>query len=250
MPCSKYEVFTADLHIHSVLSPCAEREMLPACIILEAVEKKVDIIAICDHNGWENVGTVVSLGKRFGVWVIPGIEVETQEEVHLLCYFPTVNHLCNFSTVLSRFLPRIPLREDLWGEEWVVNEVGEIVEKKDYLLVHPVNLSVEEVSSLVNFYGGVIIPAHVDRINYSIVSQLGFIPSSLGISVIEVSSQTRWEDIMQRFELREFRPIRSSDAHALCQIGKGITHFSMVSLQWSEFLLALSSREGRNFFID
>ncbi|MGQ9474076.1 MAG: PHP-associated domain-containing protein [Candidatus Caldatribacteriaceae bacterium] len=184
MPCSECKLFTADLHIHSVLSPCAEREMLPACIILEALEKKIDIIAVCDHNAWENVGTVVSLGKRFGVWVIPGIEVETQEEIHLLCYFPTVSHLEKFSAALSDFLSRIPLREDLWGEEWVVEETGKIVEKKDYLLIHPVNLSVEKVINLVNFYEGVIVPAHVDRRSHSIFSQLGFIPPSLGVRVV------------------------------------------------------------------
>ncbi len=46
----------ADLHIHSVLSPCADRDMLPHCIILEAWEKNINLIAVTDHNACDNVG--------------------------------------------------------------------------------------------------------------------------------------------------------------------------------------------------
>ncbi len=243
------KIFVADLHIHSVLSPCAQREMLPQCVILEALEKKIDIIALCDHNACDNVEVTVTLGNRFGIWVIPGIEVETREEIHLLCYFPTVERLRDFNTFISGFLPRVPLREDIWGEEWVVNGEGQIVEKKDYLLVHPVNLSLEEVDTAVHIHGGIVIPAHVDRRSYSVFSQLGFIPSSLGMNIVEISREARWEKVVQTFGLNGFRVIRSSDAHTLGEVGTGRTCFSMFHLGWSEFVLALHGEKGRNTFL-
>ena len=245
MPQGEPKIFVADLHIHSVLSPCAEREMLPQCIILEALEKKIDIIALCDHNACDNVEVMVTLGNRFGVWVIPGIEVETKEEVHLLCYFPSVNALRDFNTFIANFLPRVPLQENIWGEEWVVDEEGQIVEKKDYLIVHPVNLSLEEVCAAVHRHRGVVVPAHVDRKSYSIFFQLGFIPPHLEVDAVEISPEASWKEVVRKFRLDGFQAIRSSDAHTLREVGLGWTYFSMFSLSWLEFVLALHGEKGR-----
>ncbi len=238
-------LFVADLHIHSVLSPCAQREMLPQCIILEALEKKIDIIALCDHNACDNVEVAVSLGARFGVWVIPGIEVETKEEIHLLGYFPTVTMLSRFTQELQRFLPRLPLREEIWGEEWVVNEEGTIVEKKDHLLVCPIHLTLEETHALVVSHGGIPVPAHVDRKSYSLFSQLGFIPPQLAIKVVEISPATSREEVLHRGFSPALQYLCSSDAHSLEEIGQGVTHFAMRGMGWREFILALYGRDGR-----
>lgn len=243
------QVFVADLHIHSVLSPCAQREMLPQCIILEALEKKIDIIALCDHNACDNVEITVALGNRFGVWVVPAIEVETREEVHLVCYFPTVSQLHNFNGFISRSLLPIPLREDIWGEEWIVGEEGQVISKKDCLLVYPSSLSLEEVVTLVNSCGGVVVPAHVDRKHYSIISQLGFIPPNLGIRIVEVSQGVRWKEVIEQFGLHRFQVLSSSDAHTLNEIGTGKTYFSMYTRSWSEFMLALHGEAGRSIFL-
>lgn len=249
MPEGELRVFVADLHIHSVLSPCAQREMLPQCIILEALEKKINIIALCDHNACDNVEITVALGNRFGVWVVPAIEVETREEIHLLCYFPTISHLHNFNGFISRSLLPMPLREEIWGEEWIVGEEGEVLAKKDCLLVYPTSLSLEEVIALAGSCGGVVVPAHVDRKHYSIISQLGFIPPNLGIHIVEVSQGVQWNEVIGRLGLHRFRVLCSSDAHALNEIGRGTTYFSMYALSWSEFVLALHGEAGRRIFL-
>ena len=218
-------VFLADLHIHSVLSPCADRDMLPHCIILEAWEKNINLIAVTDHNACDNVGATVTLGEKFGIWVIPGVEVETREEVHLLSFFPSLSQLHDFNQEIARFLPFIPLSEELWGEEWVIDEEGEIKEKKTNLLVYPLDLSVEQVVEKVRSREGIVIPAHVDRPSYSIISQLGFIPPHLEIKVVELSSNTSEEEAVNKLGLAGFRFLHSSDAHSLSQIGSVTTSF-------------------------
>ncbi len=223
--------------------------MLPQCIILEALEKRIDIIALCDHNACDNVEVTVSLGARFGIWVIPGIEVETKEEIHLLCYFPTTQMLYRFCQELKQFLPRLPLREEIWGEEWVVNEEGEIVEKKDYLLVCPVRLTLEETCALVVSHRGVTVPAHVDRKSYSLFSQLGFVPLHLDVRAVEVSSPAGKEAIVHQGFPAHLQYLCSSDAHSLEAVGRSVTYFAMHRMNWREFLLALYGQGGRGVIL-
>jgi len=233
--------FLADLHIHSVLSPCADRDMLPHCIILEAWEKNISLIAVTDHNACDNVEVTVALGEKFGIWVVPGLEVETKEEVHLLSFFPSVSQLYSFNQKLAKFLSFIPLSEKIWGEEWVINEEGEIKEKKSNLLVYPLDLSIEQVTEEVRNREGIVIPAHIDRPSYSIISQLGFIPSHLGIRVVELSSNTSEKEAVNKLGLKGFRFIHSSDAHSLSQIGSATTSFFFSSFpSWEELKQVLT----------
>lgn len=238
--------FLADLHIHTVLSPCAQRDMFPHCIVLEALEKGIDIIAVTDHNACENVPLTVQLGERFGLWVIPGIEVETKEEVHLLGYFPTCDHLLRFNRVVSAHLPLLPLNRDVWGEEWVIDEGGRVVAEKDTLFTLSLRLSLEEVVAEIQRFEGVPVLAHVDRKVQSVFSQLGFIPSGLAVRVLEVSPWASPEEIAERFALSGYRFLGSSDAHALPEIGRRTTLFRMPTCSWDEFLLALFGEQGRD----
>jgi len=237
------EILVADLHIHSVLSPCARRDMLPHCIVLEALERGIDAIALTDHNACDNVAVTLELGGRFGLWVIPGIEIETREEIHLLSYFPTLELLASFNRVVEEHLLPIPLERDIWGEEWVIDEEGNVREKKTNLLAVPLSLSLEEVVQEVEHCGGVVIPAHVDRKSYSIISQLGFIPSGLSLKALEASSFKEIEKMdssLTRYALLSF-----SDAHALEEIGRRTTSFFVASRSFDEFLLALSGEKER-----
>lgn len=237
------EVLVADLHIHSVLSPCARRDMLPQCIVLEALEKGIGAIALTDHNACDNVAVTLELGERFGLWVIPGIEIETREEIHLLSYFPTLELLVSFNRVVEEYLLSIPLERDVWGEEWVIDEEGNVREKKTNLLTVPLSLSLEEVVREVECREGVIVPAHVDRKSYSIISQLGFIPPGLSLRALEVSSFKeigKMDPSLRRYALLSF-----SDAHTLEEVGYRTTSFFVASRSFDEFLLALSGEKER-----
>ncbi|MDK2896385.1 MAG: 3,5-nucleoside bisphosphate phosphatase [Candidatus Atribacteria bacterium] len=237
--------YIADLHLHSVLSPCAERDMLPACIILEALEKGIDIIALTDHNAWQNVPPLLSLGKKFGIWVIPGVEVETQEEVHLLCFFPTLTNLTEFGQFIQQFLPTVPLNQNIWGEEWVVDEEGKIIEKKSNLLTYPLQVSIETVTKKARGCGGLVIPAHVDRKAYSLLQNLGFLPPGLDFKVLEVSSSSRVAFVQKYWSLTGYYFVSSSDAHSLDQIGSVTTQFFISAPTWEELKKALIHYQGR-----
>lgn len=241
--------FAADLHIHTVLSPCAQRDMLPHCIVLEALEKRIDVIAVTDHNACENVPLTVRLGERFGVWVIPGIEIETKEEIHLLAYFPSCEHLLRFHQVVEASLPLFPLNEAVWGEEWVIDEEGNVAAKKDNLLAVSLCLSLEEAVEEVHRYQGVSVLAHVDKRAYSVFSQLGFIPPGLPVEALEVSPWVSQEEMQKNFAPLGYRLLSFSDAHTLSEIGQRVTRFQMSSRSWDEFLLALSGREGRDIVV-
>ena len=86
----------ADLHIHSCLSPCADELMTPNNIANMALIKGLDIIAVTDHNTCAQLPAVAGAAKRAGVTLVPGMELETQEEVHTLAYFPSVEAACAF----------------------------------------------------------------------------------------------------------------------------------------------------------
>ena len=240
--------YHADLHIHSVLSPCADREMIPHCIILEALEKQLDMIAVTDHNSCENVRTSISLGERFGVWVIPGMEIETREEIHFLTFFPTLDILESFYCFLQSHLHRVHIDESIWGEEWIVDEDGRIIEKKDYLLAYPLSFSVDELYRAVKNWRGIIIPSHVDHGAYSIIRVLGFIPPNLDFPVLEISPSISIKKAGMDFFLEKYRLACFSDAHTLSQIGSVHTDFIMEDRNWTEFEKAVYQKDGRDIF--
>lgn len=237
--------FVADLHIHTVLSPCARRDMLPHCIVLEALEKGLDIIAVTDHNACANAALTVRLGEQFGLWVIPGIEVETREEVHLLGYFPDCDHLLRFNHFVDAHRPLVPLDEEVWGEEWVIDEAGNVAAKWNVLLPVALRLSLEEAVLAIHRFGGVPVLAHVDRRTQSVFAQLGFIPPGLAVRVLEVVFQ----DSLKDASLSGYRMLTSSDAHAPSEIGRRVTYFHMASRSWDEFLLALFGEKGRDMTV-
>ncbi|MDI3525300.1 MAG: 3,5-nucleoside bisphosphate phosphatase [Candidatus Atribacteria bacterium] len=233
----------ADLHIHSVLSPCAQREMLPHCIVFEALQKKLDVIAVTDHNACENVGLTMELGQRFGLWVVPGIEVESKEEIHLLCFFPTLELLTLFNREVDANLSRIPINEEIWGEEWVIDEEGAIKAKKEYLLTYPTQLSAEELITLARKYQGFVVPSHIDRASYSVLANLGFIPREWGIETVEISSWQKAETLRGNINLGEYVLVSFSDAHSLSEIGRTFTLLEIQKRDWTSLLQALTTRK-------
>lgn len=233
----------ADLHIHSVLSPCAHREMLPHCIVLEALQKKLDIIAVTDHNACDNVNLTIELGQCFDLWVIPGIEVESKEEVHLLCFFPTVELLTVFNKEIEANLLRIPIDEKIWGEEWIIDEDGRIKAKKEYLLTYPTQLSAEELIALARKYQGFVIPSHIDRASYSVLANLGFIPQKWKIETVEISTWKRAETIRKSIDSEKYSLVSFSDAHSLSEIGRTFTLLETKRRDWKSLLQALTTKK-------
>lgn len=221
----------ADLHIHSCLSPCASSDMTPNNIVLMARLKGLDAIAVCDHNHTGNLKAVSELAKAEGILLIPGLELETSEEVHLLCYFSSLNSILQLQSELNRHYQYIPNREDIFGPQWILDEKDEPQEKIDFLLTASANLDLYQAVSLIRSFGGVPVPAHVDRESYSILSNLGSIPQELSLNTLELSRYTTQERFVQEHpEYTEKKFITSSDAHDLGMILERSAFFELEEL--------------------
>lgn len=210
-------MLTYDFHIHSALSPCGDADMTPNNIVNMASLLGLGAIAISDHNTVGNVRAAMKVGEKVGVKVIPGMEVETMEEIHILTLFPTIEQAEEVARAVYDALPPIKNRPEIFGEQRFLDEEDQIVGYEDKLLISPTSLSVEDLYQLVERAGGIFIPAHVDRHSYSILTNLGFIPEDLGVRVIEVSKKIdSLEDYLgARPDLTPYKVVRNSDAHYL-----------------------------------
>ena len=234
--------YCADLHIHSTLSPCAEREMKPARIFAQALNRGIKILAITDHNSTSNLPAFLRSAPK-ELWVIPGMEVQTKEEIHMVCLFPGLEQAMEWGRIVHALLPPIPNQKNYFGEQNILNEQGGIVGEEPILLLNSISLSVEETVSAVRSIGGEIYPAHVDRPSFSILSQLGFLPANVDIKVLEISQKADKLKIIM--EHKGYSVIRSSDAHFIQQIGLNNSILKIEAPLWEELLLALNHRDKR-----
>lgn len=208
-----------DLHIHSSLSPCAQDEMTPNNIVNMAYIKGLDIIAVTDHNAALNCEAVFNCAKDRGIVVVPGIELETREEVHMICLFPGLEEVMKMHKEVSDALPDIENREDIFGQQLIMDEDDNIVRNYKPLLLTATNLSVDNVFEKVGKLGGVVVPAHVDRDSFSIISNLGIVPEYLNINYLEISKDCVINEFLNKNPyLSTYNFLRSSDAHNLGKI--------------------------------
>jgi len=206
-----------DFHIHSCLSPCGDNDMTPNNIVNMAALSGLDTIAISDHNTIGNVKAAMEVGKSCGVNVIPGMEVETSEEVHILTLYPSLEAAEVVAKEVYKRLPDIKNKTEIFGEQIYMDCDDNIVGYEDKLLISPADISFDELYDLVKSVGGLFIPAHVDRHSYSVLTNLGFIPEEFDIKFIEVSTATTdLESYLQaRSDLKKYKVFRNSDAHYL-----------------------------------
>ncbi len=242
--------YRADLHIHTVLSPCGDLDMSPVKIVEIARKKGLDIIGITDHNTTKHCKLISKLAKNAGIFVLMGAEVTTREEVHCLTFFENDEKLNEFQKYLEKHLPSIPNNTEKFGYQVVVDENDLIVEQIEYLLISALDQSINQVEQMVHSLGGLFIPAHIDRASYSITSQLGFIPDDLQIDAIEISAKCKLETIKPFLgKHKEKTIIRNSDAHYIENIGNAFTFFEMEHRTFNEIKLALQSELNRKTHI-
>ena len=235
----------ADLHIHSCLSPCGDEEMRPCAIVKKALAMGLDMIAICDHNSAENVAAFMSAGLENGLTVLPGMEVTSKEEIHLLALFNRREDCMIFQNLIYQNLLGENV-EEVFGCQTMVNEKDETIGTNRKMLIGATLLPLEQIVSVVGSLRGVTIASHIDRQAFGLLSQLGFIPKGLSLDGLEISSRTSKEEAQKRFHAyRHYSFVRFSDAHYLEDIGKNITHFLLAQTTSEEIKMALHHQGGR-----
>ncbi len=204
-----------DLHIHSALSPCADDDMTPNNIVNMARLKELDLITVSDHNCAKNIMAVEKVVGEAGILFLPGIEMTTAEEVHVLAFFEDAGCACEFGDLLYAALPDIKNKPDFFGNQLIMDENDEVIGTLDKLLISALPYDMDECCSLAGEYGGCVVPAHVNKGANSVLANLGFFPPQIEFKTIEVVRGLSIENDISRFE-----QIHSSDAHNLWQMAE------------------------------
>ncbi len=234
------------MHIHTVLSPCADLDMSPENIVARAKKQKLDIIAITDHNSARNVEVVSKVAAREHIFVLPGCEVNTSEEIHVLVFFPDLEAMAIFQQYIDRHLPSILNHPRLFGYQVIVDEHSNITGYEERYLGTALEVGIDEVEKKVHELNGIFIPAHVDRQVTSIYSQLGFIPEDLQVEALQISKRANEADIRATYSIpNEISIVKFSDAHYPENVGEVYTLFNMQEISFSEIKKALLKIDHR-----
>ena len=232
-----------DLHTHTCLSPCGDARMIPPRILRTAAEKKIDVIGISDHNTAENVAAVQEIACDYGVTVIGGMEVTTQEEAHILAFFDRMDQLEEFQAFIYRYLHGSNSPGD-FGHQWVVDSEGGVIDMNPRLLIGAAELSVRQVTDAIHGLSGVAIAAHVDRQTFSILGQLGFIPDDLELDAVELSPFYRRSGFDPDSVMLPC--VTFSDAHYVEEIGRSWIDAVVADPSVEEIKKALAGDDGRS----
>lgn len=238
-------MFMIDTHVHTCLSPCAELDMHPSALVDAAVRAGLDCVAVCDHNSAENAGAVQRAGTSAGLAVIPGMEITSAEEVHILGLLPDLEAAMALQSRVYRSLPGRN-DENAFGMQVIANEFAEVLGFNEHLLSGATTLNVESVVAAIHDVGGLAVASHVDREGFGIIGQLGFIPPALALDAIEVSQRMPMPLARSTFAPKnEYSVLCASDAHAPKDVAGAASFILMESATLPELRRALASECGR-----
>jgi len=244
------QIFSADLHLHTGLSPCADDSASPLDVVRRARQRGLEIIAVTDHNSCENVVAAMAAGERFGITVWPGMELQTREEVHLVCLFPGAATALAFQAFVYERLPGTPNRPERLGHQIIYDVAGRPVGECPRLLLASCEVGLDEAFARVSAMGGLCYPAHVDRQAFSLVGVLGPFPPGPPFPAVEVSRATPVERVRRDCPwIRSGTIVVSSDAHRLEEIQSGRTLLHLEQPTVVEFQAALAGRDGRRVVV-
>jgi len=236
--------------VHTVLSPCAEVEMIPPLIIQEALDLGINLLAITDHNATANITAMMQAASGTGIHILPGMELQTHEEVHVLCLFDSLEQINAFQQKVDDAMPALENRPDFFGEQFIVDATGDFIRREEKMLQASSSLSIKQAYALVRELGGLLIPAHINRKAFGLLPTLGFIPEELQSTfALEISRHISQEQAIETYpQLREKVLIQSGDVHRLEEF-LGVNFFMMEKPSIRELEYAFSGIGGRNFKI-
>lgn len=238
-------LFRCDLHLHTCLSPCADLEIFPSALVEGAVAAGIDLIAVCDHNASENVRHVIRAARGSGLIVLPGMEICSREEVHLLAIFDTLLPLEKLQAAVYESLPG-KNDEGRFGCQAIVNDRDEVEGFNERLLIGATGLSLEELVRRIHALGGIAVASHIDREAFGIIGQLGFVDPGIPFDALEISGISGAAGARKRYpELAHHPFVESSDAHRIAEIGRRSTGIFMKEPTVAELKMAFAGSGGR-----
>lgn len=199
-----------DLHIHSCLSPCGDEAMTPCNIAGMARLKGLDLIAVTDHNTARQLPAVEQACRAAGVNLLPGIELNTREEVHLLAYFRTVRDAAAFSERIYPLLPDIPNMPDFFGRQVVMDGEDRETGAEPRLLISALDMDLQSLARKIRAFHGLPVPAHINRGSNGLLNALGFLPPDGDFAALEAAGELPLPG-----DCTGWKILRSSDAHRL-----------------------------------
>ena len=211
-----------DLHTHSALSPCGDNDMTVNNMLHMAVLNGIQVMAITDHNSCKNCPAAMEVAKGLPIDLIPGMELCTSEEVHIICLFPALESAMAFDDYVHDHLPSVKNRPEIFGEQRILNAADEIVGYEPYLLINATTISIEETVPLVRRFGGICYPAHIDKSSTSVFSNLGYFSADWGFSAVEIVCRENIPKLAPQIPgFADLLVLHSSDAHYLWDISQG-----------------------------
>lgn len=229
--------FRYDLHNHSCLSPCGDNDMTPYNLVNMAKLLDLDVIALTDHNTCLNCPAAMKVGEEIGMTVVPGMELCTAEEIHVVCLFPDLDNALAFSAYVRERIPPVKNREDIFGEQRIMDDRDNVIGKEELLLTTASGIGIYEVPSLVKSYGGCAFPAHIDRSSYSVISNLGGIDLSMGFTAAELTDKADVNDYLEKYpDLKKMKLFFNSDAHYLENMNMNPKHVETENLTAADII--------------
>lgn len=243
--------YGADLHIHTGLSPCASDDMSPLRIVRAAAERGISIVAICDHNSAENIRAVMKAAEGSSVSVLAGMEVQTKEEVHVVCLFDSAGQAEGLQRTVYDVLPDLPYAPGLFGRQVLFGVDDSIIGECRKPLYAAAGITLSDLAREVDRLGGIMIAAHFDRPAFSVLGTLGLIPRDVPFAALETTKHggPRLLSGGVRLLTKDYAIVWSSDAHSLGQVGAAMTAFYVKGATVSELRMAFSGEGLRRVVV-
>ncbi len=210
-----------DFHVHSCLSPCGDADNTPNNIAGMAYLNGINIMALTDHNTSRNCPAFFAAARRYGVIPVAGMELTTSEDIHAVCLFERLEDALAFNDEVDTRRVRIKNREDIFGEQLILDENDNVMGREEDLLINATTIALDEAPILAAKYGGICYPAHIDKQANGAIEILGDFPHYAGFRIAEMHDREKIQTYVETYGLQGMRIMVSSDAHYLHQLREG-----------------------------
>ena len=209
--------YAFDLHMHSCLSPCGGEDNTPANLAGMCALAGLEVVALTDHNTTGNCAAFCRAAEHYGLLALPGMELTTSEEAHVVCLFPGLDEASAFGALVREGLPPVANDPAVFGPQVLMDADDQAAGEETSFLAGASSIGIYQAAELAASFGGVAYPAHIDRPSFSLLANLGLWDPAMGFPLAEVSKNCP-ADLFERPDLKGIVHFDGSDAHYLEQI--------------------------------